>query len=63
MKIILAMTLGAILAMSSERLANKSDPGVATETLRGQDSIQIEAPAPVFHYLTVPETRKGHDPS
>lgn len=52
-KIIIAIVAGAALALSGERLADKSDPGVAraTETVATQESIEIDAPAPQFHYL------------
>jgi hypothetical protein len=55
-KIIIAAVIGAVLAMSGERLANTSDPGVASaaEALAPQESILIEAPSrpqvPVFDF-------------
>jgi hypothetical protein len=58
-KLIIAAVFGAVLAMSSERLANKSDPGVATETIQTQDSIMIEAPSrpqtPLFDFTPAEE--------
>lgn len=45
-------------AMGGERLANRSEPGIAAETLPMQQSIIIDAPAPVFHVLPPDE---GHE--